>query len=61
MEAQIEDGLARSKALRQSILKRAFAGQLVDQDPKDEPAHALLERIKAEKTTATPKRRRRSA
>lgn len=41
--------LQQSEALRQSILKRAFSGQLVPQDPHDEPASALLARIKAEK------------
>ena len=35
--------------LRQSILKHAFEGQLVPQDPTDEPASVLLERIRAEK------------
>lgn len=35
--------------LRQSILKRAFEGRLVPQDPNDEPAEKLLERIKAER------------
>jgi len=35
--------------LRQSILKKAFSGQLVPQDPNDEPASVLLERIQAEK------------
>lgn len=35
--------------LRQSILKKDFSGQLVPQDPNDEPASVLLERIKAEK------------
>lgn len=37
-----------SKQLRQSILKKAFAGELVPQDPNDEPANVLLERIKSE-------------
>jgi len=44
--------LNRSQSLRQSILKRAFEGKLVPQDPNDEPASVLLERIKAEKTKA---------
>ncbi len=52
LENQLEEQLARSKALRQSILKRAFAGELIDQDPNDEPASELLERIKAEKAEA---------
>jgi len=33
------------EALRRSILREAFSGQLVPQDPNDEPASALLERI----------------
>jgi type I restriction enzyme, S subunit len=44
--------LSRSEALRQSVLKRAFSGQLVPQDPNDEPASVLLDRIKAEKANA---------
>ena len=47
LDAEIDAALARAEALRQSILKRAFAGQLVPQDPDDEPAPALLERIRA--------------
>lgn len=39
--------LTRSAALRQSLLKDAFAGRLVPQDPADEPASALLARIRA--------------
>ena len=39
-------GTAVEANLRQAILKRAFEGRLVDQDPDDEPA-ALLERIRA--------------
>lgn len=45
----IEENHLRSEALRQSILKKAFSGQLVPQDPSDEPASALLERIATEK------------
>ncbi len=41
--------------LRQSILKWAFEGKLVDQDPNDEPASALLARIEAEQTATAPK------
>jgi len=49
MQSEIEINLQKSEALRQSILKRAFSGKLVPQDPNDEPASVLLEKIKAEK------------
>ncbi|WP_127142348.1 restriction endonuclease subunit S [Pelagibacterium montanilacus] len=51
--------LARSAALRQSILKDAFAGRLVPQDPTDEPAAALLARIKETRAAAPGGTRRR--
>lgn len=49
-EANIVKQLQKADALRQSVLKIAFSGQLVPQNPKDEPASMLLERIKAEKS-----------
>ena len=55
-EKTIDTELVRSKRLRQSILKRAFEGQLVPQDPQDEPASILLERIKASREAEQPKK-----
>ena len=49
MEKAVEQSLKRAERLRQSILKRAFEGKLAPQDPSDEPASVLLERIRAEK------------
>lgn len=53
--------LLKSEALRQSILKKAFSGQLVPQDPNDEPASVLLERIAREKADAATPRKSRIA
>lgn len=57
LEAEIDINLQKSEALRQSILKKAFAGELVPQDPTDEPAAALLARIRTERVAkaAQPK------
>ena len=54
LEETIEQSLLQAEALRQSILKKAFAGKLVPQDPSDEPAEKLLARIRAERAAATP-------
>ena len=47
--------LQKANALRQSILKQAFSGRLVEQDTSDEPTVVLLERIKAEKASQAQK------
>jgi len=47
MRASIEQAERRSGVLRRSILERAFRGELVPQDPSDEPASVLLERIRS--------------
>lgn len=53
--ASLERCLQRCSVLRRAVLAAAFSGRLVEQDPNDEPASALLERIAAEQ----PKRRTR--
>ena len=56
----VEVSLKQSAAQRQNILRAAFSGQLVPQDPADEPASALLARIRAERAAqgAQPRKRR---
>ncbi len=51
--------LQQAQRLRQSILKRAFEGKLVPQDPNDEPASVLLERIKLSKKSKDSKKESR--
>jgi len=60
LEQDIEVGLRQAETLRQSLLKKAFEGKLVPQDPTDEPASVLLERIKAEKAEQEKKARPRN-
>ncbi len=43
--------------MRQAILKRAFAGRLVPQHPANEPAAALLERIRTERKSVPASKR----
>lgn len=57
LEARIQAAQLRIDLAPQSILAKAFKGDLVPQDPNDEPASVLLERIKAHRA-ATPKAKR---
>ena len=59
LRAELHMAKARLMSLRRSILSAAFSGRLVPQDPDDEPAAVLLERIRAERAAA-PKARRRT-
>ena len=55
-ELVVEAALARSKRLRQSILKRAFEGKLVAQNPNDKPATDLLTRIRTQREAEKPRK-----
>jgi type I restriction enzyme S subunit len=59
VEAEVSRGLRRSSTLRKAILARAFRGELVAQDPDDEPASVMLRRIAGERADAKPLRERR--
>ncbi|WP_411574269.1 restriction endonuclease subunit S [Streptomyces fradiae] len=61
LEAEIRKAEGRSERLRRSLLAEAFAGRLVPQDPADEPATILLERIRAEREAAEAAKPRRRA
>lgn len=58
-EMEIAASRAQAAAQRRNILKTAFAGQLVPQDPTDEPASVLLERIRAARAALGPTTRKR--
>jgi len=60
LEAWCQTELTRSTALRQSILKDAFAGRIAPQDPTDEPAAALLARIRETRAAAPRKTSRKT-
>lgn len=63
VEKITEQRFKESDRLRQGILKTAFEGNLVPQDPTDEPAERLLERIKGEKAKkeSEPRSRRKKS
>ena len=61
LEAKVTAAQARIDRLTQSILAKAFRGELVPQDPNDEPANVLLERIQAQRAAAPKAKRGRKA
>ncbi len=61
LEAKVASAKNRIDHLTQSILAKAFRGELVPQDPNDEPASALLERIQAQRAAAPKAKRGRKA
>lgn len=62
LEAKVAVAQQRIDALTQSLLAKAFRGELVPQNPTDEPASVLLERIRAQRAAAPkPKRGRKAA
>ena len=58
LEREIQKDLHRLNALRQSVLKKAFSGELVPQDATDESASILLELIKSEKEIPRPQKKK---
>ncbi len=61
LEAKVASAKSRIDHLTQSILAKAFRGELVPQDPNDEPASLLLQRIKAQRAAAPKAKRGRKA
>ncbi|MDR6609033.1 restriction endonuclease subunit S [Pseudomonas synxantha] len=59
LEAKVTSANSRIDYLTQSILAKAFRGELVPQDPNDDPASELLARIKAQHTAAPKDKRAR--
>jgi type I restriction enzyme S subunit len=53
LQSSVATDLNRAECLRRSILKQAFEGNLVPQDPNDESAAVLLERIRSSKAVAS--------
>lgn len=60
VEKQYLAAKQRLDRLTQSLLAKAFRGELLPQDPSDEPAAELLKRIQAERHAQTPNKRQRS-
>ena len=61
LEAEAARARALLDRLESAILAKAFRGELVPQDPNDEPASVLLDRIRAERAAAPKSKRGRRA
>ena len=60
LEARYAKAKVHVEKLTQSTLAKAFRGELVPQDPNDEPASALLERIRSDRNDSSERSRRRT-
>ncbi len=61
LEVKVASAKSSIDLLTQSILAKAFRGELVPQDPNDEPASVLLERIKTQRAAAPKAKRGKKA
>lgn len=59
IEKSVNHSMMQAEKLRHAVLKRAFRGKLVPQDPTDEPAEKLLERINERKKGNTEEKTRK--
>lgn len=58
LETAVQNALDSAEKLKQSVLKKAFRGELVPQNPDDEPASVLLDRIRAERAAEQKHRKK---
>jgi len=61
LEARLKSAQTATERLTPALLAKAFRGELVPQDPNDEPASELLKRLAATASSPAPKRGRRKA
>lgn len=54
LETAVDRALSDAEKLKQAVLKKAFSGELVPQNPDDEPASVLLDRIRAARASELP-------
>lgn len=59
LEAAVDRALSDAEKLKQAVLKKAFSGELVPQNPDDEPASVLLDRIRAARASEQPARKKK--